>query len=114
MVQIQNNFPNKLPKNPCICGSEENQEHIYRCKIFNDRKPKSEYLRIFDENVKIQKDILERFKENYEKRNEIMRRNESVPLDPCGRSTVITCPCYNSNGWLIKNKIKKLSFLLLI
>ena len=55
----------------------------------------TDYIRIFEENVKIQKDILERFKENFEKRNEIMRRNESVPLDPCGRSTVITCPCYN-------------------
>ena len=54
----------------------------YRCKIFNDRKPKIEYKRIFKENVKIQKDILERFRENFEKRNEI--RNESVPLDPCG------------------------------
>ena len=61
---------------------------IYKCKIFNDKKPKIEYKRIFEENAKIQKDILERFRENFEKRNEI--RNESVPLDPCDWSTVMT------------------------
>ena len=47
MTQIENNFPNKLRKTPCVCGNEENQEHIYRCKIFNDKKPKVEY----EENV---------------------------------------------------------------
>ena len=29
MILIENNFPNKFSKDPCKCGQEENQEHIY-------------------------------------------------------------------------------------
>ena len=46
------------------------------------------------EKVKIQKEIMKRFSENYEKRKQIV----IDPLEPSGRSTVITSLCYNSNG----------------
>ena len=51
MVQIENNFPNKMSKDLCFCGHVENQEHIYSCKILNEKKEIIEYNRIFEENV---------------------------------------------------------------
>ena len=70
----------------------ESQEHIYSCENLNEYKIKVEFKRIFEENVKVQKQILEKFKENLEK-----RRN-SNPLDPSGRSTVAKILSCNSNG----------------
>ena len=81
MVHIENNFPNQLSKSPCICGEFENQEHIYSCTLLNQNKVIIEYDRIFEENVKAQKQIYERFKENLEIRNEKTRKN-SHPSDP--------------------------------
>ena len=97
MVHIENNFPNQLSKSPCICGEFENQEHIYSCTLLNQNKVIIEYDRIFEENVKDQKQIYERFKENLEIRNEKTRKI-SHPSDPSGRSTIITNPSCNSNG----------------
>ena len=51
MVQIENNFLNKMSKDLCFCGHVENQEHIYSCKILNEKKEIIEYNRIFEENV---------------------------------------------------------------
>ena len=97
MVHRENNFPNQMSKSPYICGEFENQEHIYSCTLLNQNKEIIEYDRIFEENVKAQKQIYERFKENLEIRNEKTRIN-SHPSDPSGRSTVITKPSCNSNG----------------
>ena len=49
---------------------------------------------MFEENVKIQKQIYERFKENFERK----KQNVISPSDPSGRSTVIVSKDYNSNG----------------
>ena len=92
MIEIENNFPKKYPKNPCVCGEKQTQEHIYSCEYVNQNKSKIEYKRIFEENVNIQKQISEKFKENFEK----MRINN--PLEPPGRSTVAAMPSCNSNG----------------
>ena len=92
MTEIEKNFPNKYPKNLCVCGETESQEHIYSCENLNQYKIKVEFKRIFEENVKVQKQILEKYKENLE-----TRRN-SNPLDPSGRSTVAKMSICNSNG----------------
>ena len=91
MIDIENNFKNgKIPEK--CCGQIEDQQHIYTCQKLNKKRTNIEYNKIFEENVKIQKAIMERFNENYEKRKQ---RN---PLEPSGRSTVVTSPCYYSNG----------------
>ena len=54
------------------------------CEIF-------EYKRIFQDNVRIQKQICERFQKNFENKQTI--RNYLIPSDPMiGWSTVITRP----------------------
>ena len=54
----------------------------------NNEKTKIEYNKIFEENGKIQKVIMERFNENYEK------RKQRDPSEPSVQSTVITSQCY--------------------
>ena len=94
MIEIENNFKNRKLPEKCICGQIEDQKHLYICKQLNIEETNIEYNKIFEENVKIQKKIIERFKENYEKRKQI----STNPLEPSGRSTVITSQCYGSNG----------------
>merc|ERR1711954_308067 len=84
MVQIENNFPNKMSKKLCFCGYEENQEHIYSCKFLNEKKEIIEYNRIFEENLNAQKKVYERFKENFEIRNQKLE-NDNHPADPSAR-----------------------------
>ena len=38
MIQISYNFPNNKKIETCLCGQEENMEHIYLCKILNKEK----------------------------------------------------------------------------
>ena len=83
MIDIANNFKNGKIREKC-CGQIEDQQHIYTCQQLNKKRTNIEYNKIFEENVKIQKAIMERFNENYEKRKQ---RNS---LEPSGRSTVIT------------------------
>ena len=97
MIDIENNFPNKMPKKPCFCGKLEDQEHIYSCELLNEKKETIEYNRIFEDNVNAQKKVYEKFRTNFERRNEKMR-NDYFPSDPSGRSTIITNPSCNSNG----------------
>ena len=94
MIEIKNNFQNKELPEKCICEEIEDQKHIYLCKQLNNEKTNIEYNKIFEENVKIQKQIYERFKENFERR----KQNVISPSDPSGRSTVIVSKDYNSNG----------------
>ena len=92
MIEIENNFPKKYPKTHCVCGEKQTQEHIYSCEYLNQNESKIEYRRIFEENVNIQNQISETFKENLEK------IRTSNPLEPPGRSTVAAIPRCNSNG----------------
>ena len=94
MIEIKNNFQNKELPEKCICEEIEDQKHIYLCKQLNNEKTNIEYNKIFEENVKIQKQIYERFKEFFERR----KQNVISPSDPSGRSTVIVSKDYNSNG----------------
>ena len=55
----------------------------------NQEKETIEYKRIFEENVNIQKKIYNRFEKCLEIRKE---KEENTPLDPLGRSTVMTSP----------------------
>ena len=79
MIDIEDNFKNrKVPEK--YCGQKEDQQHIYTCQKLNKEKIEIEYNKIFEDNVKIQKAIMERFIENYEKRKQILKD----PLEPSG------------------------------
>ena len=93
MIDIEDNFKNRKVPEKC-CGQIADQQHIYTCQNLNKEEIEIEYNKIFEDNAKIQKVIMERFIENYEKRKQILKD----PLEPSGRSTAITSLCYSSNG----------------
>ena len=67
MIEIDFNFKNGKSEKFCVCGEIENMKHIYTCKIMNPETPKVQYDGIFEDDVRKQKLIMERFKDNYEK-----------------------------------------------
>ena len=68
MIDIEFNFPkNKISKTLCCCGEIENMNHIYSCKILNQESIKTSFEEIFNDDIRKQKIIYERFKNNFEK-----------------------------------------------
>ena len=86
MVPIPYNFPVKQSEISCLCGQTENMKHIYSCNYLNVENEEITYEKIFEDNVKHQKKVYERFKQSFEtremKRNEI-ESNHGIPqVDP--------------------------------
>ena len=76
MIDIEFNFPkNKISKKYCCCGEEEDMKHIYSCKILNEESIKISYEEIFNDDVRKQKNIYERFKNNLDKRLQGIQNN---------------------------------------
>ena len=72
MVNIEFNFPNKKKEENeklCVCEAKEDMRHIYYCKKLNAEDVKQNFDKIFEENVKMQKIVLERFRKNFEQRD---------------------------------------------
>ena len=68
MIDIEFNFPkNKISKTLCCCGELENMNHIYSCKMLNQESIKTSFEEIFNDDIRKQKIIYERFKNNFEK-----------------------------------------------
>ena len=85
MVQINYNFPVQENENFCICGDIENMKHIYDCKYLNEEDFETNYEKIFEENIKNQKNVLERFRKNMQKR----MYHGILNVDPLYNSTVV-------------------------
>ena len=69
MTNISANYPGKMKnEHKCFCGQAENMEHIYYCSRLNNTEIKIEYVNIYKGNISNMKTILERFKENMNKR----------------------------------------------
>ena len=86
MIRIEKHFPKQSPEKECICGKLKTQYHIHSCKILNQNNKEIPCEQIFEENVKLQKQIYLQFKKNYEKLQNI---DSEFPMDPSnGRSTV--------------------------
>ena len=85
MVQIDENFPVKEKKSLCPCGEIQNMKHIYDCKYLNKEDIETNYEKIYEENVKYQKIVLERFRENMEKRT----CHGILHVDPLYNDTVV-------------------------
>ena len=77
MVPISENFPNIQIENICSCGQIESMRHIYTCKNLNSESETISYEKIFDDNVKNQKQVYTRFKQNFETREKMKNENNS-------------------------------------
>ena len=88
MIRIQCNFGNKEEK--CICGKSENMDHIYSCNNLNQNKPEISYNKIYNGNLKSLIEVYERFKQNFEIRNQIKTRNNY----PCDLRDPLNCDQY--------------------
>ena len=85
MVQINHNFPVQENENLCFCGEIENMKHIYDCKFLNEDNIETNYEKIFEENIKNQKNVLERFRKNMKKR----MYHGILNVDPLYNCTVV-------------------------
>ena len=64
MTDIKSNFVSeKNNTSICTCGEQENQKHIYDCRILNEKFPEVKYEKIYGENLQ---ELLYRNKKNYE------------------------------------------------
>ena len=63
MINIPSNFVSREKNNnKCICEEKENMEHIYECKYLNEKRAEIKFEEIFENDLKKQKKIMERFK----------------------------------------------------
>ena len=68
MIKIDFNFPEKQKSEKlCVCGEQENMKHIYTCNVLNKENIRIPYEQIFENDVKKQKIIAERFRNNLER-----------------------------------------------
>ena len=72
MIQLPCNFGN--PNEKCICGADENMLHVYSCLHLNERKEIISFDKLNTGNISDQIEILQRFKYNMERRNEIKQK----------------------------------------
>ena len=68
MVDIPDNFKENNKIILCSCSKKETMKHIYECKLLNDEQVKVCYEKIFQGNIKEQTEILRRFENCMEKR----------------------------------------------
>ena len=82
MIQIPNNFPKSETKAKCFCGKIEDMSHVYNCKILNEEViPSEKYENIYNGTISQQTEILKKFEQNMDKREQILKENDP-PCDP--------------------------------
>ena len=69
MTKIPINYGQKDEK--CVCGADENLQHIYSCQAFNKIKPEIQYNEIYNGNLKTQIQIYRRMEKCMELRNQV-------------------------------------------
>ena len=79
MTKIPNNFLNGAEKVKCFCGEEEEMSHVYECCILSSNEiAQIEYEEIYRNNPIKQKEILQRFERNLEKRQSIQNNKHEL------------------------------------
>ena len=72
MLNIPSNLTTREKNHSkCICGEQENMEHIYVCEQFNSEKPAENYEYLFSGNMKQQVQIFRRFEYNLKNREKL-------------------------------------------
>ena len=83
MIKIENNYRGTKNKIICFCGEFEDMNHIYDCKMFNIKnEERLPYENIFGEDLKKMKIIYERFRKNFEKRENEKSSPRILNVDP--------------------------------
>ena len=78
MINIPSNFSSK-DETKCECGALEKMAHIYECDLYNNEKLIIPFEKIFNENLKEQIEVYEKFKQNMKKRK--LLKETSYPCD---------------------------------
>ena len=73
MTNIPSNFKTTKEIIKCICDLPESMSHIYACGKLNSEKMIAEYENIYGDNIENIKKVYERFRENMEKRDILMK-----------------------------------------
>ena len=88
MVNISGNFPVKSKVENCICQEEaENMQHVYSCKLLNNKSEEFSYNYLFNGNIQQQIKVYKRFKNNLEEREKLktdLRKNDLDHTIPDG------------------------------
>ena len=83
MIKIENNYRGTKNKITCFCGEFEDMNHIYDCKMFDIKnEERLPYENIFGEDLKKMKIIYERFRKNFEKRENENSSPRILNVDP--------------------------------
>ena len=77
MVEIPDNYGKQ---EICICGKQENMNHIYNCENLNKEEITIQYENIYNGNIHNQRKVLKRFENNLKARNYIITSSK-VPCD---------------------------------
>ena len=98
MTNISANFRSNKETNKCVCGQTEQMAHIYECKYLNKEKITIKYENIFTDNVEKMKMILNRFKRNMEKRENIKNLKSKSHETFTGPLFPVQCSIVNGIG----------------
>ena len=73
MIEIPYNFPKSEKHTLCVCGENEDMQHIYYCELLNKgTQEKLPYDGIYNGNLKQQIEIFKIFKQNLEHREKMI------------------------------------------
>ena len=90
MVDIPDNYGKQ---ETCICGKQQNMNHIYNCEILNQEEITIQYENIYNGNIHNQRKVLKRFENNLKARNHIISSSK-VPCD----QVIGPLNCYQSSN----------------
>ena len=90
MVEIPDNYGKQ---ETCICGKQQNMNHIYNCEILNQEEITIQYENIYNGNIHNQRKVLKRFENNLKARNHIISSSK-VPCD----QVIGPLNCYQSSN----------------
>ena len=83
MTRIPANYSSSTVKHECVCGDQENMEHVYTCIQLNSDKPEIEYKSVYSNDNEMIKKVYRRFEENLKKREILLNERENgPPRDP--------------------------------
>ena len=55
LTRIPANYSSSAVKHGCVCGDQENMQHVYTCIQLNSDKPEIEYKYVYSNNNAIKK-----------------------------------------------------------
>ena len=75
MTDISANFPSGREIDKCLCNGEENNEHIYTCKLLNKEQIEISYKELYNGSIENQIMVYKRFRKNMDERENMKNEN---------------------------------------